>query len=308
MQKFIISIFILLLSTATTSFAEEKKPIKRVERYLAVLDLEAVGKVEKDVVRPLTDSVRREIVKSGRFEVMDRGNMDKVMREQALQMTGCTSKECAVEAGQLLGVGKIIVGSVSLVGKTYLLSLSLVNVESGRVEQVEDQECKCEIDDLIQLSRKVAGTLMGATISDAHAPKKGAKSELTCRQSDGRFCDHGDLTVSDKSTGLMWQQWDDGKKRTWDDAIGYCNGFTLSGKNAWRLPNKEELESIVDKTRSNPAINTAFFLDAKSSSYWSSTASAYFTSVAWNVDFDDGIMVNYLKLDNNYVRCVRGGQ
>ncbi len=169
-MKKILTIIIVLLLSAALSFAAEKKPIKSAENYLAVLDLETVGKVEKDVVRPLTDSVRREIVKAGKYEVMDRGNMDKVLKEQAFQMTGCTSKECAVEAGQLLGVGKIIVGSVSMVGKTYLLSLSLVNVESGKVELVEDQECKCEVDDLIKLSKQVAGKLMGVAVADAIVP------------------------------------------------------------------------------------------------------------------------------------------
>jgi FKBP-type peptidyl-prolyl cis-trans isomerase FklB len=108
-------------------------------------------------------------MKSGKYEVMDRGNMDKILKEQAFQMTGCTTKECAVEAGQMLGVGKIVVGSVSLVGKTYFLSLSLVNIESGKVELVEDQECKCEVDDLIRLSKQVAGKLMGVEGATAAA-------------------------------------------------------------------------------------------------------------------------------------------
>jgi FKBP-type peptidyl-prolyl cis-trans isomerase len=170
MNTILASILILFLTLTSSSFAAEKKSIKRVDNYLAVLDIESVGKVEKDVVRPLTDSVRREIMKSGKYEVMDRGNMDKILTEQAFQMTGCTTKECAVEAGQMLGVGKIVVGSVSLVGKTYFLSLSLVNIESGKVELVEDQECKCEVDDLIRLSKQVAGKLMGVEGAVAAVP------------------------------------------------------------------------------------------------------------------------------------------
>jgi FKBP-type peptidyl-prolyl cis-trans isomerase len=169
MQKILIGVVVFLISLSSSSAAAEKKSIKRVDNYLAVLDIESIGKVEKDVVRPLTDSVRREIMKFGKYEVMDRGNMDKIFKEQAFQMTGCTTKECAVEAGQMLGVGKIVVGSVSLVGKTYFLSLSLVNIESGKVELVEDQECKCEVDDLIRLSKQVAGKLMGVEGATAAA-------------------------------------------------------------------------------------------------------------------------------------------
>jgi formylglycine-generating enzyme required for sulfatase activity len=172
MKKILIGISILLLTPL--ALAADKKPIKRAENIVAVIDIESTGKVDKDLVRPLTDSVRKEIVKSGKYEVMDRGNMDKILKEQAFQMTGCTSKECAVEAGQLLGVGKIVVGSVSIIGKTYLLSLSLVNVETGKVEWIEDQECKCEIDDLISLSKQVSAKLIGSSSSVLPAEKASA--------------------------------------------------------------------------------------------------------------------------------------
>jgi len=70
-----------------------------------------------------------------------------------------------VEAGQMLGVGKIIAGSVSIVGKTYYLSLSLINASAGKVEgQVED-ECKCEIDDLIKSSKRLINKLFDETPS-----------------------------------------------------------------------------------------------------------------------------------------------
>jgi Curli production assembly/transport component CsgG len=126
--------------------------------------------VSKDVSRPLSDCVRREVIQSGKYEVIDRSNMDKILKEQSFQMTGCTQKDCAVEAGQLLGVGKIIVGTVSMVGRTYYLSLSLINVESGKTEMVEEEKCRCEIDDLIDLSKRVAGKLMKGAVGQSSRP------------------------------------------------------------------------------------------------------------------------------------------
>jgi formylglycine-generating enzyme len=177
-MRLVAGVLTLLFLAAGTSVASEKAKIKRVDSYLAVIDVEAIGKVEKDIGRPLTDSIRREIVKSGKYEVMDRGNMDKILKEQAFQMSGCTSKECAVEAGQLLGVGKIVVGSVSLVGKTYLLSLSLVNVETGKVEMAEDQECKCEVDDLISLSKLVSARLVGSSVASAPSERPAGSATI----------------------------------------------------------------------------------------------------------------------------------
>jgi hypothetical protein len=72
-------------------FAGDKAvPPQGVQRYLAVFDIEVIGKLNKDVARPLSDSIRREIIKSGTYEVIDRNNMDKILGEQAFQMFSCT--------------------------------------------------------------------------------------------------------------------------------------------------------------------------------------------------------------------------
>lgn len=143
--------------------AEKPASVRRVQNYVAVFDLEVTGKMDKDVARPLSDSVRREIIRSGKYEVIDRSNMDRILKEQAFQMAACTQKECAVEAGQLLGAGKIVMGTLSVVGQTYYLSLSLINVETGKTEAVEEDTCKCEIDELIQSSKRAANKLVGGT-------------------------------------------------------------------------------------------------------------------------------------------------
>jgi hypothetical protein len=43
-----------------------------------------------------------------------------------------------------------VVGSIDIGGRTYMISLSLVNIESGETERVEEDTCKCEIDELIE--------------------------------------------------------------------------------------------------------------------------------------------------------------
>lgn len=77
------------------------------------------------------------------------------------------------------------------------------------------------------------------------------------------FIDNGDGTISDLSTGLMWQKTDDGTSRDWSESLNYAENLTLGSKSDWRLPNAKELQSIVDYTRSlqtsnSPAINPIF--------------------------------------------------
>jgi len=64
------------------------------------------------------------------------------------------------------------------------------------------------------------------------------------------FVDHGDGTVTDVTTGLMWQQGDSGVGLIWEDALAHAETLTYAGYDDWRLPNAKELQSILDHTRS----------------------------------------------------------
>ncbi|MBI5185204.1 MAG: DUF1566 domain-containing protein [Nitrospinae bacterium] len=121
------------------------------------------------------------------------------------------------------------------------------------------------------------------------------------------YTDNGDGTVTDNVTTLVWQQKDDAIGRTWDEAGTYCGALSLGGYDDWRLPSINELESIVDSRARIPSINAAYFPNANSSFYWSSTTVANFTSLAWYVYFYYGYINFNLESDSDYVLCVRGG-
>ncbi len=92
-----------------------------------------------------------------------------------------------------------------------------------------------------------------------------------------------------------------------DTAATYCSGLTLGGYTDWRVPTIEELVSILDRSRNNPAI-TAPFVNVAPVSYWSVTPSAWGALYAWVIDFGYG---NDSTINKNFalnVRCVRSGQ
>jgi len=77
------------------------------------------------------------------------------------------------------------------------------------------------------------------------------------------FVDNGNDTISDLSTGLIWQKNDSGVSQSWQQALAYVETLYLADYSNWRLPNSKELQSIVDYTRSpettaSPAINPIF--------------------------------------------------
>ena len=124
--------------------------------------------------------------------------------------------------------------------------------------------------------------------------------------SANNFQDNNDSTVTDKSTGLMWQQTEEGAM-TWESALNYCEGLSLAGHSDWRLPNIKELESLVDYSRDNPAIDKTVFPNARAASYWSATTVTDSSTSAWSVMFYYGTVISHYKKDSAsaYVRCVR---
>jgi len=126
----------------------------------------------------------------------------------------------------------------------------------------------------------------------------------------GNFVANGDGTVTDMETGLMWQQGTAPSIYSWQEALFYCENLTLASHNDWRLPNVNELHSIVDYSTYDPSINTDYFPNTESSGYWSSTTSwAHYPDYAWCVGFSGGHVGHGDKSAyGGYVRAVRGGQ
>lgn len=110
-------------------------------------------------------------------------------------------------------------------------------------------------------------------------------------------------TWTDPETSLEWQMVSPGQM-TWHEACGYAASLLLAGREDWRLPTVQELESLLDRTRYRPVMREEVpFRDEKS--YWSSTTFTDRTNNAWIVMYDGAYVLSYPKGNRYHVRCVR---
>ena len=116
---------------------------------------------------------------------------------------------------------------------------------------------------------------------------------------------NSDAIVTDTKMGLIWQKTYETTK-DWQEALDYCEDLTYAGYSDWRLPNKNELASLVNYEKYDPASD---FPDMPSQSFWSSSTGVVNAYLAWRVYFGSGSM-DYLDKpdDTYYVRCVRNAE
>ncbi len=168
----------------------------------------------------------------------------------------------------------------------------------------------------------------GALIACAGTGQDGELQKGVARS----YTDNGDGTITDNTTRLMWEKLTDVSNTihyyyaayTWAgafDKIAALNAANFAGHNDWRLPNINELQSLVDYGR-YPAIGPAFNDPSANSytlysvnapgnvnqlppGYWSSTTHLGDPTYAWAVSFNYGAVFASISTDKPDVNCVR---
>ena len=128
---------------------------------LAILDFEGLGISEQEA-QVLTNRLGTHMVQLGRYQVIERGQMQQILREQDFQMTGCTSDECAVEIGQLLGVQQMLAGSFGKFGSIYTIDMRIIDVATGGILRTTSYDVQGEAELLLtvglaEAARRIAG-------------------------------------------------------------------------------------------------------------------------------------------------------
>ena len=117
---------------------------------------------------------------------------------------------------------------------------------------------------------------------------------------------NGNEAVFDSSTNLLWQK-NSKTVKNWKEALAYCKNLEYAGYSDWRLPNKNELVTLVDYSKADPASS---FPGMTSETLLTSTSQVSYGNAAGPVavNMASGNVGKYDSYDYGEdlsVRCVR---
>jgi len=169
----------------------------------------------------------------------------------------------------------------------------------------------------------VYGGLLLSSLSLSVTAEQTCNNQIAETTPTSQFEIHGNGTVTDNKTRLMWKQCLEGVSGDncatgsaievhWDVALQTAETLNVGDGYAnhtdWRLPNVKELLSIVEQSCYSPAINLNVFPGLISDHAWSGSPSAVNSGYTWYVSFPEGYSYNHFRSYDKSVRLVRSVQ
>jgi TolB-like protein len=148
------------LNASPSRLAPTKTPGKI---NIAVINMKNASGVSSGETEVISDRLRSELFNTGKVNVMERDQMQEILKEQGFQQSGaCTNEACMVEIGQLLGVEQLITGSLGKVGSMFLVNLRVIDVKTAKIMKVVSVDIKGDLDEVVTKLPGVASQLVAS--------------------------------------------------------------------------------------------------------------------------------------------------
>ncbi len=139
---------------------------------VAVLDFETSGQLSKDLGRSVAELIRTEFAATGKYSVVERGQLEKVLGEQRFAQAGVVDEQTAAEIGELLGAKYVVIGSVVRFGTglrgVYTINVRFIDVSTGRVELAKTVKCTSE-EEIPDACHRLVVELTGGKVTSTEA-------------------------------------------------------------------------------------------------------------------------------------------
>ena len=131
------------------------------QNTIAVLDFKSNG-ISISEASSISEKLRTELFNNSDYRVVERDKLEAILEEKGLKQSGIVSDENIVNVGGLIGVDRIVVGTINKIGKLYSLSARIVKVETGEILESVSYEHSGNLSYLLKTGmRNVAFELLG---------------------------------------------------------------------------------------------------------------------------------------------------
>ena len=127
MRKIAI-LFLLLFGQASSQTKLNRYDAKPT---LALFTFEGTGMQDEDIAL-YTGYLRLELHQTKSFILVEKNQINELLREKEYDRMDCKTMDCAIEIGKLIGIKKAIVGSFELAADTCKISGQLINIDSSK--------------------------------------------------------------------------------------------------------------------------------------------------------------------------------
>jgi hypothetical protein len=213
---------------------------------IAVFDPTASGtSIDEATKLAVQELISSTIVNTGKFIIVERSMIDKIMKEQSFQNSDMADNSQATEIGKLAGANKIVLSAVSLVGGRNMLSIKIIDVQTATIDL---QKTKIvNTNDLLDVVEPLTLELLGEqavykkqetqfiSTETKKTPVEQPK-QTTSRPSQNNSSLETQVSRY-TSCGIEIMENDLPGKYSWSTAVRAC-------PSGWRLPTASELECI----------------------------------------------------------------
>jgi TolB-like protein len=138
---------------------------------VAVMSLKSASGVTADDAELLSDRLRIELFNTGQFSVMERSQMQDILKEQGFQQSGvCSDEGCMVEMGAILGVNLLLGGSIGRLGNMYLVNIRGIDIQTARITAVVSEDIPGSIENVVAALKRIAAKLAGKPVPAGAPP------------------------------------------------------------------------------------------------------------------------------------------
>ncbi|MBN1306637.1 MAG: hypothetical protein JXA18_01880 [Chitinispirillaceae bacterium] len=175
-------VFSMALSLPAATQPGEGAAASRIPS-LAVNDLIGHGLTESEAMT-LSDVLRSRLMETKKFKVMERSEMEMILKEQSFQQSGaCNEEACMVEMGQLLGIEQLLAGSIGKVGRAFSINVRIISVQSGEIIRSVSHNYTGPVENLLTseinvVAKKIAGIPLAIEPRPVAVPEKRKGNKL----------------------------------------------------------------------------------------------------------------------------------